>query len=162
MDSFLKPHVVEIPAHLQNTKDFINKTEGSHIPHSAMLDVAALYTNILHPDTRQCIQKNFGSQTGARSPTHFLLDLVLEKIFFSILTVSSVIQPWGLHLHQVLTVFLWLNWRKSMIIRQTLILFSYLVICLQTIFGIFLFLILDPRLMTLFHGSKAYINLLSS
>ena len=79
IDFHLRPHVNRLPSHIQDTTDYLNKTDSVPCPDNTLLvslDVVSLYTNIPHADGIEACREAWDSRDIKDPPTETLVDLL--------------------------------------------------------------------------------------
>lgn len=79
IDSFVNPLAMKHDSYLKNTYDFINKIRNKNISKEAFIvtaDVSALYTNMDHTRTINCVRETFLKYPDPKRPDRHLLDLL--------------------------------------------------------------------------------------
>lgn len=82
IDYHLRPFVKELPSHIKDTTDYINKTPKENLPENTILvtmDVCSLYTNIPHEEGMEACREVWDKRTVKSPPTKYLMKL-LEHI----------------------------------------------------------------------------------
>lgn len=88
VDSHIKDLVYELPSHLKDTTDFLNKLKDCHMDSTDFLctmDVSSLYPSIPHKDGLEAMNYFLNRRTELYPSTEFLLSLtkeVLTKNYF--------------------------------------------------------------------------------
>lgn len=79
IDASIAPLSTLHPTYLKNTYDFVSKIRNKIVPANSFIvtgDVTALYTNMKHDRTLECIRGMFHKFPVFRRPDHYLLELL--------------------------------------------------------------------------------------
>lgn len=79
IESFLTPLSVLHPSYIKNSYDFVSKIRNKALPGNCFIvtgDVSALYTNMLHDRTIQCVKEIFHKYPDYKRPDKHILNLL--------------------------------------------------------------------------------------
>ena len=79
MEHYLTPLAIKHETYLKNTYDFVEKIRGKSVDQECFLitgDVSALYTNMIHERTIECVRKIFQKYPDRSRPDKHILDLL--------------------------------------------------------------------------------------